>query len=399
MKKLLINLLIGTFILLLFLSLIILTTLFLWENRKTVLSAFGVELEDNCRIHGLQLECDAVNFSTKEVHFQFKNLKAQLNIKTIFDKNLPIFYLSIQSGKGDIILSKEEKPPPDREKLFSILYYSISSVKLNIDKLNLFIAGADGKKIQIYDFSFITDYGSFKVKRPFQIYLDDIDIKIAQLSGSIFPDNLKIERLLTFLNNAPVEIRGKIDYRGDFDFSGRFSGRDFNYSGLFLRDFNFVFFIKKTGELFTGNANWKAVSIRYRNLKALKSRGKLHFTGSDTIKGGINTSSHILRIGNIVLDSPTLRAGFRYTPKKKKFISEGKINIPVISSGEIRLKNVISEFSFRGGDELSITGNVKAGKINTQYRLTTGMLKIKIDRFYVKDLLKEIGLYNKNGLS
>ncbi|NPA17065.1 MAG: hypothetical protein GXO05_04905 [Aquificae bacterium] len=395
MKKLFINLLIGISILILSLSLIILTTLFLWENRKVILSAFGVKLEDNCSVSGLQLTCGSIDFSTKNLHFQFKNLNAKVDITTIFDKSSPILYLSIEEGKGQINAPDKKRSSPRRNNPFLILYYGIYFVKSDINRFDLTITRPDGNKIQVEDFSFVTDYDSFRVKRPFQINFDGINIKIQELSGSILPDSLIIERVSTFLNNNPVEIKGKIDYRGDFEFTGRFYGNSFVYSGLFLKDFDLDFFIKKTGKLFTGKAYWKADSLRYKNLEALRTGGRLHFAGSESIKGNLNTTAEIVRTGKVILDSPVVRAGYSYKLDKKDFTSEGRITIPEISFGRINLKNVMLDFSVRRGERFSVRGSVKTGKLSTQYTLENRLLIINTDRFYVKDLLKETGLYNK----
>ncbi len=113
MKKTIINVLLALSILFLFLSLIILTGIFLWESRSVIAKNFGVQLKDNCKIRDTTLSCSYVKALSKDFKLDLKNFSLGFNLTNYIRRNQPFIDLKLEEGNIYIKTRKKKEKPPD----------------------------------------------------------------------------------------------------------------------------------------------------------------------------------------------------------------------------------------------------------------------------------------------
>ena len=109
MKKTIINVLLVLSILFLFLSLIILTGIFLWESRSVIAKNFDVQLKDNCKITDATLSCGYVKALSKDFKLDLKNFSLGFNFTNYIRGDQPFIDLKLEEGNLYIRAKKKKK--------------------------------------------------------------------------------------------------------------------------------------------------------------------------------------------------------------------------------------------------------------------------------------------------
>jgi len=394
MKRTLINFLLALSVLVLVISLIVLLTVFIWENRKVIAKNFGISIDDSCQLVGTELRCGYLNITTRNSKLFLKNLKARLILSKLVKREYPSVVISLEKGLAEIRLEKEKKKRKITRNPASPLMYLLYFVKSDIDSFTVKVLFPEGKTLRLNRFSFLTDFDSFRIKRPFELVYNGFELKVDKLSGLIFPDHIEVKELLTFLNDNPLKVQGSFDFSGNFAFNGSLEGKTLTLKQLQMERFRVLFSFQKEYSRTGGNVSYTAESLKYGNFQSRNLQGKLSIKGEKVITGDLNISSNRSNIGEVNLLDLNLKAQLRWNREKNHLIADGKAELPEITIKQYRVKKVLTDFHLEKKEKLLLKGMAYAGDISADYEMEGNKLKIKTDRLSLQSIVKLLSLKN-----
>jgi hypothetical protein len=395
MKKIIINTAFVLSIFTLFVSLLVLTAVFVWENRSVIAKSFGLELKDSCKIKGSSLSCGYINIKSEKFLLDLKNTHIKFGIKDFFKKDEPFINLKVQSGFLRYKLSRK-KYKPDKKNPLNISFFLIYFVRSDINRFDAELVYPDGKKLIIKDFSFMNNFEIFYSKRPFYVIFDGIYAKIEKLSGSIAPDEIVVEQIRTYLNDNPVLIKGSFDYQGNFAFSGSFHGENFRYTQLGAENFRIEVSISRFNNFYSVSARYLVKKFSYRNITGENLRGIITLRGISDLKGNSELSLDKLLAGKTSFEDLISEGNLHLFPDKKEIVFDGTGKIGRWQFSKINVDNINSKYRLiYRKNSLQMKGDASSGKIKLSYVLKNKKLTVKTDRFYIKDLIETAGIKSK----
>ncbi len=386
MKKTIINVLLVLSILFLFLSLIILTGIFLWESRSVIAKNFGVQLKDNCKITDATLSCGYVKALSKDFKLDLKNFSLGFNFTNYIRGDQPFIDLKLE--EGNLYIRAKKKKRKTEKSFLAYTYFLIYFVRSDIKKLNLKVDFPDGKRFSVKDFSFLNDFDTFFSYRPFLVDFDGISARIEKLKGIIAPDELIFEQILTYLNGNPLKIRGSLGYSGNFGFSGHFSGEDLAYKEFSLKNFDIGFDISRFNRMLIGNVVYSVETANFRKISAEGLKGKIHFEGVEKLKGYTGLEIPKLKIGRLITEKIKSSGNFTYTFKDKKLELTASADAHFSQISRIKLENISSKFRIKYFKDIFLEGEAKSGKISAKYLYRDKRLSVETADFNIQDLLE-----------
>ncbi|WP_456464659.1 translocation/assembly module TamB domain-containing protein [Persephonella sp.] len=393
MKKIIINALLATSILFLFLSLIFLTVIFLWESRSVIAENLGIQLKDNCRIKDSTLSCGYVKAVSKNFNLDLSNFSLGFNFTNFIRKNEPFIDLTLEEGK--FYIKTKRKKNKGEKNFLSYTYFLIYFVKSDIKKLDLKINFSDGKRFSVNDFSFFNDFDTFSSYRPFFINFDGISARIEKFKGRIAPDELIFEEILTYLNGNPLKINGTLSYAGNFTFLGHFSGNNLTYKGYTLKNFDISFDINKFNKKLKGNVIYNIKTVFYRKITSEYIKGKVYFEGVKKLKGSSDLEISKLKFGKLVAEKIKSTGDFTYNFKNKKVELMASVDLYSSQIGIIKLEDINSKFRLKYLKGFSLEGTASSGNISAKYSYKNKMLLIEMADFTIPDILKTASLFDE----
>ncbi|WP_457638553.1 translocation/assembly module TamB domain-containing protein [Persephonella sp.] len=386
MKRFLINFLLAFSILILLTALVVLTAVFLWDSRKTIADGLGIQLEDDCKISELTLSCSYVSIRKDGSRIFLKGLSVRIDPSSLLDRNKPPVYLSIDGGDIDIKAGKKSRSDKRKNPLLFV-YYGIYFVKSDINSLNIQVLLPDNRTFRVSGFSFLNSFDTFQIKKPFFAEFDGVSVKVEELKGAVHADSIQFSRIKAYINNSPLSVYGSINYRGDFQFAGEFSGSSFSMEKISMDNFYLRFSISQEDKKLSGTAVYRAEKVQTGYFSAENITGKTAFSGEKVIKGQINSQIRSISGKNFTANNINSRAVYSFWTDRKKLMSEGEIFIPVLTSNRLKLENINAFFNVSRDKELSVKGSVQTEKVNLEYSYSKNRLSINTDKFYLSDLI------------
>lgn len=134
-KKILLNFVLSSISLLLFISILFFSFTFLTKKYRDVVSMFGITIDDDCKLKQGMITCSYINLSGKDFNLHLKNVKGTISFKGFFNSG-PVLDVSVENA--DAVYLNDPKAPPS-EKIPGIFetYTLLSHSKLLIGLLNL----------------------------------------------------------------------------------------------------------------------------------------------------------------------------------------------------------------------------------------------------------------------
>lgn len=393
MKKIIINSLLMISILFLFLSFLILTGIFLWENRSVIAKNFGIQLKDNCKIENHTLSCGYVEILSRNLRLDLRRFSVGFNLANFIKKDEPFIDLKLE--KGDLYLKIQRKKGKGKKDFLTYTYFLIYFVKSDIKKLNLRADLPEGKKLVVKDFSFLNDFNNFFSYRPFFVNYDGISVKIEKFKGLIAPEEIVFEKVVTYINENPLEVRGSLSYSGNFAFSGHFSGEGFNYRDFNLKDFNFGFDISNFNRMLMGNVVYNIKTVSYRKILAEELKGKIHFRGIEKLRGVSDLQISRFTFGKTVTENINSHGNFIFEKRYKNLKLKGSLNAVSSQVGKIKVRNITSNFKLTYVKDFLLEGDVLSDNISAKYLYKDKKLSIETAEFSIQDLLKTASLLDE----
>ncbi|SNZ07827.1 Family of unknown function [Persephonella hydrogeniphila] len=395
MKKIIINTAFVLSIFILFASLLLLTVVFLWENRGVIARNFGVKLEDNCRLEKDSLVCGYVKVQSERLFIDLKTLKIGINIKNFIERDEPFINLQLKEGFLRYTLSEKKRKLREKNPL-NLSYFLIYFVKSDIDRFDAQIIYPNGKKLLIKDFSFINNFDIFRSKKPFYINFNGLHAKIEKLKGSIAPDEIVVEEILTYLNNNPVEIKGSFDYQGNFAFSGSFYGKNFKYMEFDAKNFRIETSISRFRDFYSASVRYSIKGFSYRNTAGENIQGVVVLKGVNTLKGSSQFSISKLSVKKNLFENIASKGDVYLSLKDKRFAFDGKGKIDKWQLFKITVNGINSNYRLvYHKKRIEVEGDAYSKSIRLSYILKNKKLTVKTDSFYIKDLIETAGIKNK----
>ena len=394
-KKFIINTFFIFSIVTLLISLILLTSVFLWENRSTIAKNFGINLKDNCKISDLQLQCGYIEVSAKNVSLKLKDTKAKLDIVRFFKKSEPFIFVKVKEGK--IYLKLKEKRKKTTNSPVNYAFFLIYFVKSEIDRLDIHIDTVKGKFL-LKDFSFFNSYDRFYIKKPFHFMLRDISGIVTDLYGNIEVNNIKIKNLKAIINGNSLSVSGNFDYEGNFTFKGNFKGKDFKLRNTALNNFHLSFRVNRQNNFLNGNLQFLSQSLKVGNFYAENSEGYAKFSGKRTLNGRLKVKIDSIKLKKLKGNNAYYDGKLLFIIGENGFKTKGNLSISSVKYDKLSPVPLNSDINISyKKKKLSVSGKVYIKEIPIQFNYENKILQLTGEKLSLRNIFSLYKPLDVNG--
>ncbi|MDQ7056555.1 MAG: hypothetical protein Q9M89_08955 [Persephonella sp.] len=327
MKKFLINTFLVFSIAVLLISLILLTLVFLWENRSVIANNFGINLKDNCKVSDLQIQCGYLNIQSEEFSVKLSDIKLRADILKFLKKSEPFLFVNINRGK--IYIKSEKKKKRKEKNPLNYAFFLIYFVKSDINRLDIY-ADLPSGKFSLKDFSFLSSYNSFYIKRPFYFAFGDFSGKVTDFSGDIQLNSISVKKSRAIINENILTGWGSFDYEGNFSFKGSFEGEKLNTGSILLENFHILFSVNRYKDILNGNSRIVSDSLRINSFFAKYTESRIKFSGKNRFDGKVHIKADSFQLNKIRGNNLLYTGNIDFSFKKRFFRTGGSLSISSI---------------------------------------------------------------------
>ncbi|RMA96983.1 hypothetical protein CLV39_0635 [Hydrogenothermus marinus] len=432
---------VPVFIFISFISLLILTGIFITKNYKKVLSSLGIDIVDNCKYENKKLVCDYINITTKRAKVNIKNLSLEIYLRKFFSDEKFIF---LNAGNIDISIKKEKLSKKQKnfniqklKKYLKYAFFLISRSEITIKNLNL--VSKNNKLFQIKNFSIQNKSNNIYSLKTFEIIYNKQKFIVKKLSASIDPnENLLNINSLKFKGfNTDFTILGSIALNGKINLKTKTDTKNYTYENINVKNLktetNITGNIYKNLSLNTdfdlekglytkndisldnlkGNTDIKISNLDINNI----STAKIFFVINSTLKEIVSKKNNILvknikintkgnlnknLTGYLALSSKknsfdkyrltdlSLNTDYNIDLKSKSIYTKNNLKANNLGSADFSIPSINSDFSFNYDNKISSEGNFSIDGIIGKFSFKEDNLNISTDKFKLSKVLSFI---------
>ncbi|WP_297453081.1 translocation/assembly module TamB domain-containing protein [Persephonella sp.] len=393
MKKDIITILVVFAIIISIFSLIGLTISFFWKKRTVIAKHYGIQLEDDCSLYFGELHCSYIKAKAEnKFNVSIKNLDAYFNLLNLIRKK-PFIELYVKNADiSTIVQKKGKKTRKIKTNPFKYIFFTLYFIKSDIDNLNLKIQFPNKKNLKIKDFSLENSFNEFSTKKPFFVIFDGLTAKFEEISGSIDPESISVNRGIAYIDKGKFIFNGNFNYKGDYDFSGNYKGKELVLQNLSLKGCNISFNLSQQGTKKTGNLNFSFDWIAYKKSSIDNIKGKLNYAGEERLKGKLLLTAANLISGNLKATTISLSQNFDYLLKSHVFVSSGNGYIKSIQIKNFLIPEIKSVLKLSlKNRKIHITGNASSKNLKLSFDYKNNRIKLSLNKTKLSELYAFLG--------
>ncbi len=382
MKKFFISVFFTFSIGLLVVSLMLLTAIFLWENRAVIAKNFGIHIKDDCKISDSQLQCGYINVKSENFSLKLQDTKVRLDILKFFKRSEPFIFVKVNAGKIDLKIKKQKK---NRTKdptnyLFFLIYF----VKSEINRLDIDMQLPQEKFI-LKDFSFVSSYNSFHIKRPFEFALKEFSGTVQNLSGVIEENSIKIRKFRGTVNGNSLSGEGNFDYDGNFAFKGSLEGDSFQMKNVILQDFQILFSVDRYRGFLKGDLHIFSKSLRINDFFVKGTEGTVRFSGESVLNGNLKIKINSLQLKKLKGSNALYDGKISFSLKDRLFKTGGSLSVSSVSYDSFQPVPLKSNVNIVYRDrKLKVNGTAYSGDISVPFKYENRKLTLTSEGLNIK---------------
>jgi hypothetical protein len=402
MKKVINKYSISVFLFTLILSIISLTGLYFIKNYKEILSAFNINIKDNCAYKEKKLICEYVDISTKNTKIDIKNLSIEIYLKKIFTGEKFLFF-SAENIDFETKLKKEKERKKENfnentiKKILKYAAFLLYRAEINIKNLNADIRNTT--YISVKNFSFENKNNKFYILKPFNISFNNTNIQFTDIEGKIdtegniiYIDSLKFNTL-----NTIFSLKGFYKKEGNGYLNGSISTKNYQFKDILISDLktNFNIYLNSLKNL-KYSINFNASSAKLQDYYLNNINGKSEGTYTENINGNLNINVKSILISNSKASSINLNSKYNINIKNLYITTESSLNIEKFENEEVKVPEIKSQFSLKY-PKLDIKGSFTAQNIKGSFSFNENkVISVSTGMFNFSDILSFLKKYPKD---